>query len=28
MLLQQAGRIPEAEDAKARSMQLQMKQGR
>ena len=28
MLLQQAGRIPEAEEAKARSMQLQMKQGR
>jgi len=27
MLLQQAGRIPEAEEAKARSMQLQMKQG-
>lgn len=27
MLLQQAGRIPEAEDAKAKSMQLQMKQG-
>jgi tetratricopeptide (TPR) repeat protein len=28
MLYQQAGRIPEAEEAKARSMQLQMKQGR
>jgi tetratricopeptide (TPR) repeat protein len=28
MLFQQAGRIPEAEEAKARSMQLQMKQQR
>jgi Flp pilus assembly protein TadD len=28
MLYQQAGRIPEAEEAKARSMQLQMKQER
>jgi Flp pilus assembly protein TadD len=28
MLYQQAGMIPEAEEAKARSMQLQMKQGR